>query len=217
MDNRVTTAYVTGAGINHGVLQVVGTAGRDVVTINQQGKGTTLVHAGFLPFGTPKSFSSGDISSILIVLGAGDDEATIADNIGLNAVIDGGSGNDHLNGGNGNNVLIGGEGNDFLIGGRLRDILIGGRGADTLNGQSGEDILIGGRTVFDDDYAALDSILAEWASNRSRADRMANLSGTGTGSRLNGDFFLLGGSTVLDGDILDKAMSSHIEDWLFGL
>lgn len=215
--SQTTTVYITGTGIHDGVLQVVGTAGRDVVTINQQGSGTTKVHGGFLPFGTPRSFGSRDVASILIVLGAGDDVATIAGNVSLNAILAGGVGNDRLNGGSGNNVLIGGDGDDFLIGGRGRDILIGGLGADRLNGQSGEDILIGGRTAFDEDYSALDAILAEWTSEHSRAERLANLTNTGSGPRHNGDFFLMSGVTVFDDDDVDRVFSNSDDDWLFGL
>ena len=40
----LTTAFITGVGINNGVLQIVGTSGKDQVTVNRQGKGILLFH-----------------------------------------------------------------------------------------------------------------------------------------------------------------------------
>jgi Ca2+-binding RTX toxin-like protein len=102
-----------------------------------------------------------------------------------------GSGNDLLQGGGGNDVLVGGAGNDTLIAGQGRDLLIGGSGAAQLVGNSGDDILIAGTTAFDHNQAALAAIMAEWTSARSYADRVANLSGTGSGPRANGNVFLI--------------------------
>ena len=58
-------------------------------------------------------------------------------------------------------------------------------------GNSGDDILIAGTTAFDHNQAALAAIMAEWTSARSYADRVANLSGTGSGPRDNGSVFLM--------------------------
>ncbi|MHC5538636.1 hypothetical protein ACYOEI_10475, partial [Singulisphaera rosea] len=54
--------------------------------------------------------------------------------------------------------------------------------------------------------------------SRSRATRIANLSGTGTGTRLNGNNFLVTGSTVLDdvaADLLYSQAGAPTPDWLF--
>ena len=45
-----------------------------------------------------------------------------------------------------------------------------------------DDILIGGWTVYDTDLAALDAIMAEWGSERSYQDRIANLNGSTGGA-----------------------------------
>ena len=71
------------------------------------------------------------------------------------------------------------------------NLLIGGSGADTLIAGSGDDLLIAGTTAFDANEAALAAIMAEWTSGRDYATRVANLSGTGSGPRSNGNFFLI--------------------------
>ena len=128
----------------------------------------------------------------------------------------GGAGNDTLIGGDGNDVLSGGEGCDNLSGGAGRDILIGGRGSDSLNGVADDDILIGGYTVFDDNATVLTSLMAEWSSTRSNAARVANLKGTGTGTRANGSIFLKTSVTVIDDGVRDDLFGGGGSgvDWL---
>ena len=130
-----------------------------------------------------------------------------------NDMLFGGAGNDTLIGGSGNDVLSGGDGCDNLQGGAGRDILIGGLGADSLDGGSGDDILVGGYTVYDENVAALTAMMAEWSSSRSRSTRIANLNGTGTGTRANGSYFLKAGITVLDDNVKDTVFSDS-SDWL---
>ena len=43
-----TRAFVTGAGLRGGTLQVVGTPARDVITIHRQDGQSIVLHAGFL-------------------------------------------------------------------------------------------------------------------------------------------------------------------------
>ena len=114
----------------------------------------------------------------------------------------------------GTNVLLGGAGQDALTGGSGRDILIGGFGFDLLIGGAGDDLMIGGTTAFDDDEESLDAIQEEWTSSRDAATRRANLSGTGTGERLNGEVFLTT-STVFDDGDGDLLIGSSGDDWLF--
>jgi len=69
-------------------------------------------------------------------------------------------------------------------------VVVGGLGADPLNGNGGGELLLAATTAFDGHEVALAAILAEWTSGRSYEDRVANLRGTGSGSRANGDYFL---------------------------
>jgi RTX calcium-binding nonapeptide repeat (4 copies) len=155
----------------------------------------------------------------LLVYGqAGDDDLEVAGSIGNPAWLFGDSGNDRLKGGTGPSVLEGGTGDDVLIGGTGRDLLIGGYGADRLMRTAGDDILIGGPTAFDDNDDALCSIMAEWTSSRSYADRVANLRGLGSGPRLNGAFFLKSagpGATVFEDGSADQLTGSSGLDWYF--
>ncbi|MCL4192346.1 MAG: hypothetical protein KJZ87_11485, partial [Thermoguttaceae bacterium] len=122
----------------------------------------------------------------------------------------------------GNNVLIGGLGEDVLFGGRGRNVLIGGVGEDYVLGSRGEDLVIGGSTAYDANREALMSILGEWSSDRDVDTRMANLSGTGTGDRLNGSFLLRATgddespASVFDDLAQDVLLGGHDSDWYFG-
>jgi hypothetical protein len=65
----------------------------------------------------------------------------------------------------GNNFLVGDANANVLIGGTGRSVLIGGPGGDTLDASRSMDdnLLIGGRTDWDMNIAALNAIFAEWA------------------------------------------------------
>lgn len=52
--------------------------------------------------------------------------------------------------------------------------------------------------------AALESVFSEWTSTRGYADRVANISGTGSGARENGDNFLQPGLTVFNDGSIDQ-------------
>lgn len=128
----------------------------------------------------------------------------------------GGSGNDTMIGNSSRmNLLIGNDGNDALSGGGVRDIIFGGLGTDLISGGSGEDILVGGKTTYDNDVDAIRAILAEWTTNaRGFQQRSDNIYGTGTGTRLNGNYFLNDGSVIDDG-VLDTISGGNGQDWFF--
>jgi hypothetical protein len=98
-------------------------------------------------------------------------------------------------------------------------VLIGGLGSDDLSGGSDDDLLIGGFTSFDENIAALDLILAEWASDRSYEDRVDNLR-TGKGPILKGTKVQLVTSgnkqTVFDDEgAADELTGDDDCDWFF--
>src|SRR5262249_28834591 len=135
-------------------------------------------------------------------------------------IIFSGNGNNTLNvsGSNVGNVLVGGGGSDVLLGGQGRDILIGGAGQSKLTAGSnptpalGGAILIGGTTNYDNNAAALESILAEWSSNNDYSTRMAHLIGPTGG--LNGTNFL-NNMTVHDNHMIDTLIGGSGMDWYF--
>jgi serralysin len=72
-----------------------------------------------------------DSSDTLEVRGlGGDDRITVATQVLLPAILDGGPGRDTLTGGGGTDALLGGDGNDVLNGGPGNDAIDGGPGVD---------------------------------------------------------------------------------------
>ena len=168
---KALKAVITGAGINNGVLYVIGTHQNDDVSLKLK-KGSLNVYTDFYPGGiTHKDFSAIGVDEIVIVLGDGNDLTVVEAEISIQALIDGGNGDDELIGGGGTDILLGGAGNDILKGGGNRDLVVGGNGADEISGGFGEDLLIAGRTDYDTNYVALDLIMAEW----SRTDTIGSI------------------------------------------
>jgi hypothetical protein len=196
-------------------LVVTGTPGNDKILFNPgAGNGSTV--KAVVNDVAPGTFSP--TGRLIAYGGAGDDDIQVAGGITLPAWLYGGDGNDRLKGGGGNNVLLGGAGDDQLLGGAGRNLLIGGLGADQLVGSKSDDLLIAGPTAFDANVAALNAIMAEWTSARSFAARVANLSGSGSGPRANGNVFLLAsgpGATVFDDGAVDQLQGAAGTDWYF--
>jgi hypothetical protein len=73
-------------------------------------------------------------------------------------------------------------------------------------------------SAFDHNQAALAAILAEWTSARSYTDRVANLSGTGSGPSNNGNYFLIASgpsATVFDNGASNVLHGGSGLDWFF--
>jgi Ca2+-binding RTX toxin-like protein len=198
-------------------LTVVGSPGNDVVTVNPgpgPGQVKAVVNNQYVAiYALP-------LGRIVMSGQGGDDYLQVVGGVSVPAWLYGGDGNDTLLGGAGNDLLLGGAGDDSLTGGQGRDILIGGTGADTLTGGPADDLLIAGSTAYDADEAALYAVMAEWTSARDYATRTANLSGTGTGSRLNGNYFLrvtddVATTTVFDDVSADVLTGGGGQDWFF--
>ena len=94
-----------------------------------------------------------------------------------------------------------------------RHSLIGGIGADRIVGNAAADILIAGYTAYDANDEAICKIMKEWTiQDREFGVRVANLNGTGTGDRENGEFFL-NTSTVSNDGARDLLTGSSGLDW----
>ncbi len=215
---------------------VFGDAGNDVITA---GSGDTQVSGGDgndkIVGGRGNDTLCGDNGNDVIVGGLGNDvifgeagndviNGGLGDDLLLggdgNDTIDGAVGDDHiygqagndtLIGGVGNNVLVGGDGNDKLVARPGRNILIGGNGADSIIGNAGDDILIAGSTAYDEDDAALQAILDEWASGNSYSTRVSNIR---NGGGANGAF-VLDDTTVFDDGVRDTLIGSAGLDWFW--
>src|SRR5262249_20745015 len=99
-------------------------------------------------------------------------------------------------------------------GGAQRDVIIGGNGADTIVGGGGDDLMIAGSTSYDNTPAALRAIFAEWTSSRDFTTRKNNLLGVGSGTRLNGSYFLTL-DKVFDDQKVDTLTGSGGQEWIF--
>jgi Ca2+-binding RTX toxin-like protein len=202
---------------------VIGTNCNDQVEVLKQSSQTIIVKAklGSNPLLT-QTFTASTVNEVHIYLADGCDYGFVSQNLTIPATMFGGDGVDKLVGGNGNDALLGGDGCDLLIGRHGYDLMIGGAGMDLIIGESGSDILIAGTTAFDDNLAALDLIMAEWTSNHSYAQRVANLTemglNAGAGSRLNGNVFLVAegeDATVFDDGVVDFLSGGGDRDLFF--
>jgi hypothetical protein len=139
----------------------------------------------------------------------------------FNDVLVGNDANDVISGLGGDDTIIGGSGYSLLIGGGGRDVVYSASflphvftAAPSVNPNAGGSLVIGGSTAFDGNVAALDAILAEWASGRPLATRIANLqSGSGSAGRLNGTSFLNAFTLGHDG-AADLLFGDSRADWL---
>ncbi len=101
----------------------------------------------------------------------------------------------------------------MLVGGAGKNLLIAGGGAATITGGSNQDLIIGGTTSFDHNLAALNAIMAEWASLNSYAVKIKHLMGTLAGG-LNGSTKLTT-STVLNNSQASTLTGGQGLDWFW--
>lgn len=191
VDSGESVAALTGIRLtDDGVLQVVGTSGRDFVRVDQVGHWwhsaeSQLLVGGIFGVGgghgngnghppeiAVKRFDASNVNSIYMVMADGSDSVTIGGSgrgwsrspqaVSIPAIVLGGAGNDQLVGGQGTDVLVGGLGDDHLWGRNGNDVLIGSDGRDSLDGGDGDDLLIADSWAFQDSMVALDAVRAEW-------------------------------------------------------
>ncbi len=206
----VTVALGTGAVQLGGRLIIYGTAGNDDIKVNPGGGAPEIK----VKLNGAQSTYVG-VTEVVIYANAGDDDVQVVGGVRLPVTVFGGAGNDRIRAGGGDSVLVGGDGDDSLVGGTGRDVLIGGAGRDTLGGGGADDIVIGGSTAFDANVEALRLIGREWVANRPFADRVANLSGTGS-TGVNGPALLTTvgpARTVFDDIAVDELAGDAGDDW----
>jgi serralysin len=139
-------------------LAIVGDAGADELSVGLRG-GRFLVGLG-----GESSVEVGQVSSILVALGPGDDRLTLAPSLpaDMAVTVDAGPGSDQVQGGPGGDTVYAGddEAPDLLAGGAGDDALFGvnilhprhGSGAATMIGGGGNDLLVGGQPCDGDRF-----------------------------------------------------------------
>lgn len=164
------------------IVEPADTNGSLKVTING------IDHGNFAPTGRLLIYGQDGADVILLksaTLG-GQKTAVLAP-----AVLDGGAGDDVLSalGSSASNILLGRAGDDALIGGAGRDLMLGGAGIDALQSDA-NDLRFAVATAYDENPAALDAILEEWArTDITRTLRYQHLAGAIRGG-LNAPFYL---------------------------
>jgi hypothetical protein len=196
--------------ISGGILYVGGSDGNDTIAINGGGaSGGVEVMINGASQGT---FSAA--SRVVVYGGAGNDTIAVQQNLVLDAWLFGGAGNDVLSSARGNDVLSGGAGIDVLSSDRGRDVLFGGAGLDVLAAGQDDDIVVSGTSSYEADESALAAIVAEWTSARDFVTRQRNLlDGSGSFDRLNDQYFLELGETVLDDGQNDTTSGGPGNNW----
>lgn len=244
-DSDLGNAAITGIRLTDvGVLQVVGTTGRDFVRVDQLSRwwhstdDQLLVTAIFDLGGNHghgngsghntefavQRFDAADVNSIFMLMADDSDSVTIggtgngwfwsAPAVSIPAIVLGGAGNDYLVGGQASDVLVGGEGNDRLWGRGGNDIAIGGNGRDSVDGGNGDDVLIADSWAFEDSMIALDSVKAEWNRNDIGYDLKRDHLQGVTAGGLNGQY-VLNQSTLADDGAHDSLRGRRGHDLFF--
>jgi Ca2+-binding RTX toxin-like protein len=141
------------AYMDKGFLNVVGTPGEDNIVVRMDSNNPdkvvvlqkTMRQSGYgYDVKTLLGVHKSAVQRIRVILGAGDDSATIYDSVKINATIFCGPGDDSGFGGGGNDIVWGGDGNDSIGGKSGNDQCFGERGSDTISGGDGNDNLVGG-------------------------------------------------------------------------
>jgi len=219
------TVIVTSAGVSGGI-------GNDYIRVRPTNAA--------LPAGEVKAFNVTFVGTVatetlmgvfpttkaIVINGnGGNDTIEVVGNITRNVRFYGGTGNDVLTGGNGHDVLNGGDGNDVLTGKLGNDLLIGGIGADRLLGGSAtgntattgdENLLIGDKTIYDVNDAALAALLTEWSNTaKTSAARIATLR-AGV-AYLGGTAKLVANTTIVNDNAVDQLFGTNSFTWFWNI
>ncbi len=146
-DEEITSDPTEVAGgdatLANGIITVDGTEGDDHIIVQRSTDQNEVFvieirNNGADTFVT--AFNAADVSAVVLNGLGGDDVLGMRDSgAEMEAVLNGGAGNDVLFGGDANDALDGGAGDDYLFGRGGDDTLDGGLGGDWLSGGSGND------------------------------------------------------------------------------
>ena len=129
----------TPAKLEHGLLTVKGTAGRDEIVLRLQAGSPEILEVDVGHGYADYSFERDDVTRIVVTAQAGGDLVSIDESNGaftdsIPTTVRGGSGRDTLAGGSGAEILFGGDGNDSIDGNKGNDTALMGAGATCSSG-----------------------------------------------------------------------------------
>jgi len=115
-------------------------SGSDTMQVTQRDDGTLDVGVN----GESYEIRLAQGQELTIRSGAGNDTISVAPNVTVNIVVDGGAGDDNITTGSGKDRIDGGVGNDTISSGASRDDVFGNSGNDRLDAGAGQDVVHGG-------------------------------------------------------------------------
>lgn len=144
LEGKALMASGVTVGLAGGVLAIVGSSNADSVRVSNPDASTVRVEVA--GDASPLDFSATKVRQLFVLGNGGDDSLVNLTNV--NAIIDGGSGNDYIHSGTtlgtgGNDALSGGDGDDTVFDSGGTNILLGGNGADNIWG-FGSDVISAG-------------------------------------------------------------------------
>jgi hypothetical protein len=188
-------------------LVVFGTARADTIRI-RLAPGSNRVEVEITSQGVQfdRTYDPSTFDRIIVYGLGGNDDIQVDRQVLTPVLLFGGDGDDRLVAGGGQAVLVGGRGRDTLVGGGARGILIGGTGQDFLFGGSSGDIEIAGTTDYDNNLAALCTLVQGWSAPTSYNARVA---------ALGGGAYPLSSATVHDDAAGNYLQGGPGQDWFF--
>ena len=172
---------------NRQVVLTTKGSGDDQVSVSQRDDGTLDVNVN----GESYEVKLAEGQEFGIRVGDGNDTVTVAPNVKVNFVIDGGADDDVLTGGAGDDRFDGGTGNDTISGHGGRDDIFGNTGNDTIDGGDGPNVLYGGDG--DDSITASGQGGVNYMEGGAGTDRLTASNGQNIVSGGSGDDTLTGG------------------------
>jgi Ca2+-binding RTX toxin-like protein len=135
--------FAVTASLAGGVLDVLGDAGANAITVSRDVAGNITVKSGANVVAVTGGAPTVATVQTIKVTGSGGSDAITLDE--TNGPLPAAS----LSGGGGNDAITGGAGDDTINGDDGNDLLLGKGGADTLHGGAGNDTLVGGTGTDD--------------------------------------------------------------------
>jgi Ca2+-binding RTX toxin-like protein len=120
----------------------------------------------------------------------------------------------NVTGSRGNDLIVGDAATTSLVGGTDRNVLIGGGGTETITGGGGFNLLLGTRTAYDTNLAALQALMTYWDNpNATTLDQLVNPLKSKKGVTVNGQLLMLNSTTLQPDHAADSLIGGSGSNW----